>query len=336
MAARRARVDPGPQAQVGLHLRPAQVDEAVLEPDHLVDLDPVVHGERRRLGRVQQGDRAVAQLDLAGGQVGVDGARRDAGGPSPSTATTYSLRTSTVPGTTHWTMPVWSRRSTKARCSPCSRRLATQPHTVTRSGPRRPPAASRTGRSAARWPRGRGGGLGGNGHVGSFRGAPVGGAGVMVPRRGAGGRLPRSRGRRAAAPSSRVAARTASTTSATGTVRWSPAPRRGRSDTVPEAASSGPTISTHRAPDLSAALNWAFIDRSSKARSADRPAARSGGGQVAGAPSRRRCRPRRRRAGRGRPAKTPSASQASRIRSMPMPKPMPGVGGPPSISTRPS
>ncbi len=51
---------------------------------------------------------------------------------SPSTATTYSLRTSTVPGTTHWTMPVWSRRSTKARCSPCSRRLATQPHTRTR------------------------------------------------------------------------------------------------------------------------------------------------------------------------------------------------------------
>ena len=51
---------------------------------------------------------------------------------SPSTATTYSLRTSTVPGTTHWTMPVWSRRSMKARCSPCSRRLATHPHTVAR------------------------------------------------------------------------------------------------------------------------------------------------------------------------------------------------------------
>ena len=49
----------------------------------------------------------------------------------PSTATTYSERTSTVPGTTHWMMPVWSRTSRKARCSPCSRRFATQPHTVT-------------------------------------------------------------------------------------------------------------------------------------------------------------------------------------------------------------
>ena len=36
-----------------------------------------------------------------------------------------------VPSTTHWTMPVWSRRSTKARCSPCSRRRATQPHSAT-------------------------------------------------------------------------------------------------------------------------------------------------------------------------------------------------------------
>src|SRR4029079_16257257 len=33
--------------------------------------------------------------------------------------------------TTHCTTPVWSRRSTNARCSPCSRRLATQPHTLT-------------------------------------------------------------------------------------------------------------------------------------------------------------------------------------------------------------
>ena len=59
-------VDRGPQAQVGLHAGPTQVDEAVLEPDHLVDLDPVVHGERRRLGRRSaRVDRAVAELDLA-------------------------------------------------------------------------------------------------------------------------------------------------------------------------------------------------------------------------------------------------------------------------------
>ena len=47
--------------------------------------------------------------------------------------TTYSLRTSTELSTTHCTTPGWSRTSTKARCSPCSRRRATQPHTPTAS-----------------------------------------------------------------------------------------------------------------------------------------------------------------------------------------------------------
>ena len=41
---------------------------------------------------------------------------------------THSLRTSVAWSMTHCTMPEWSRRSTKARCSPCSRRRATQPH----------------------------------------------------------------------------------------------------------------------------------------------------------------------------------------------------------------
>src|SRR3954453_10110703 len=49
----------------------------------------------------------------------------------PEMRTTYSLRRSAAPSTTHCTSPVWSRRSTKARCSPCSRRRATQPHSCT-------------------------------------------------------------------------------------------------------------------------------------------------------------------------------------------------------------
>ena len=46
----------------------------------------------------------------------------------PVTAMTHSLRTSVAWSMTHCTTPEWSRRSTKARCSPCSRRRATQPH----------------------------------------------------------------------------------------------------------------------------------------------------------------------------------------------------------------
>ena len=49
----------------------------------------------------------------------------------PVTFTTYSLRRSSAPGTTHWITPVRSRTSTKARCSPCSRRVATQPQSTT-------------------------------------------------------------------------------------------------------------------------------------------------------------------------------------------------------------
>ena len=58
----------------------------------------------------------------------------------PVTRTTYSPRRSRAPSTTHWTTPVRSRRSTKAKCSLCSRRRSTQPHTVTV----RPSSASRS------------------------------------------------------------------------------------------------------------------------------------------------------------------------------------------------
>ena len=60
----------------------------------------------------------------------------------PVTRTTYSLRRSAAPSTTHCTTPEWSRRSMKARCSPCSRRRATHPQRATSwptwSSPRSP------------------------------------------------------------------------------------------------------------------------------------------------------------------------------------------------------
>ena len=69
------------------------------------------------------------------GYTGTQGAFTESGAQSlnlnVAAQTTNSLRTSTVPGTTHWTTPERSRRSTKARCSPCSRRLATQPQSRT-------------------------------------------------------------------------------------------------------------------------------------------------------------------------------------------------------------
>src|SRR5204862_558318 len=68
--------------------------------------------------------------------------------------------------------------------------------------------------------------------------------------------------------------RTWSTTSARGSASSS-CVCRSRSFTTPCCCSSGPTTRARRAPDRSAALNCAFIDRWSKARSARTPAWRS-------------------------------------------------------------
>ena len=207
-------VDRGPQPQVGLHPGPAQVDEAVLQPDHLVHLDPVVDGERRRLGRVEHGHRAVAQLDLAGGEVGVDRAL----GAGPDSALhghhVLAAHVHRARGSRTGRCPVWSRTSMKARCSPCSRRLATQPHTVTAA----PTSSARSDphRSGAHR-----GGLGDG--EGTVTAGPFGGAGPVAGARrhgDGGGPDGRSiaRGR---------LARTASTTSARGTVALVPVPRSG-------------------------------------------------------------------------------------------------------------
>ena len=88
------------------------------------------------------------------------------------------------------------------------------------------------------------------------------------------------------------------------------------------------------APERSAAFIWAFIERPSKARSADRPASRSASVRS------RAWRPpvtsttKTSSAGSG-VGKASSASRWSRTRSMPEPNPMPGVSGPPSASARP-
>ena len=63
-----------PHAQVVLHPWAAKVDVAMAQAHGLVGLDAVGDRERRRLGRRQHLDGAVAHLDLACGQVGVLGA----------------------------------------------------------------------------------------------------------------------------------------------------------------------------------------------------------------------------------------------------------------------
>src|SRR5690606_4992130 len=70
-------VDLGADAQVALHALPAQVEVAVAQADVLVDVvGPGVDREGRRLGGRQHLDRAVADLDLTGGQGVVGGALR--------------------------------------------------------------------------------------------------------------------------------------------------------------------------------------------------------------------------------------------------------------------
>jgi len=68
------------QAQVALHALAANVDEAILQAGvlgHLVGA--LVHGERWRLGDVEDLDHAVLQLDATRGQTVIDVLRRACG-----------------------------------------------------------------------------------------------------------------------------------------------------------------------------------------------------------------------------------------------------------------
>ena len=58
--------------EVALQAFAAQVDVAVAETDGLVDVGALVDGERRGVGRREDLDGAVLQLDLSGGELGVD------------------------------------------------------------------------------------------------------------------------------------------------------------------------------------------------------------------------------------------------------------------------
>ena len=65
-------VDLRAHPQVALQARTAEVDVAVPEAQHLVGVDAVVDGERRRLRLVQHFERGRGNLDLTRGQRVVD------------------------------------------------------------------------------------------------------------------------------------------------------------------------------------------------------------------------------------------------------------------------
>ena len=159
----------------------------------------------------------------------------------PVTRSTCSARRSCAPSTTHWTIPVWSRRSTKARCSPCSRRRATQPQTLDRPAGVRGPQARRSSRCGAR--RGRRRRPRANAHRDL----------VISPQTG--------RELRHAAPSPAVCASGAAQHPDGDDARRRDRPRRRCRPLV--------------APERSAAFSCAFIERASNARSTAKPAGRS-------------------------------------------------------------
>ena len=66
-------VHPCPFDQVRVHARVSQVEIAMADAQHLVDLGATVDLERRRLRARQHLDGRIADLDLAGGQVGIGG-----------------------------------------------------------------------------------------------------------------------------------------------------------------------------------------------------------------------------------------------------------------------
>ena len=82
----------GAHPQVALHRRAAQIEVAMAQAQHFVDVGAIVERERRRVGLVEDLDRRRADLDRAGGKIGVDGAVGT--GPHRALArSTHSLRT---------------------------------------------------------------------------------------------------------------------------------------------------------------------------------------------------------------------------------------------------
>ena len=303
-----------PQPQVALHAGPAQVHVAVAQAHRLVDLGPVVDRERRRLGLGRGPPPRSRRARPRRWQLGVDRAL----GPAPYralTRTTHSLRTSTEPSTTHWTMPRVVAQVDEGQVLAVLAAPATQPHSVTRA-PTSARAAASPHRSGPhrRW----------LGDAGVAHGAPfvVGGRSRCRPRR-----RPRPPAERDGRPLHH----------GTCTLSCAPSPRSGRDGDTSRGELLGPDDQRDRAPGavglLELGLQRAAVVGAHRRRARPRAARRSGPGPrsppvdvddegVEGGGVDREARPRRRR---------PAAAARCRCRSR-----CPGSAGPPSASASPS
>ena len=231
---------------------------------------------------------------------------------------------------THWMIPVWSRRSTKARCSPCSRRRATQPHRRTVG----PTSALRS--TPHRWVRMAVGrfcsGLGRAGSVGRHGGG-LGDLSLVGGRRAAPGR-----GRRVGARFGQEGLQLLHNGSPRDAALAGVAAQGPQADR-PRRQLLGADHQCHQGARavgrLDLGLHGAPVEGPVGPQAGPAQLGGEGhGGLAAGGVDDVGVQ----RIGRHTDSvvKTPSASQASSTRSTPMPNPMPGVGSPPSSSTRPS
>ena len=136
-AVRSRRFTARADAQVALHRRAPEIEVAVAQPQHLVDVGAVVERERDRLRLRQHGEREPAATSTS--PVGISSLTVPSGRArtTPSICSTHSPRTRCTPSqpgvvgsTTTCTMPATSRRS-RNTTPPWSRRCATQPQSVT-------------------------------------------------------------------------------------------------------------------------------------------------------------------------------------------------------------
>ena len=124
------------QNDIALHVRTAQIDVAILQARVFLDVDVVFHRKRRRARFVQNPELLDHHFDFAGRNGRIDGFRRAQLRPRPSTAITYSERSSSAfcvhgrdrrrRGRPACVTPSRSRRWMKIT-PPRSRRRCTQP-----------------------------------------------------------------------------------------------------------------------------------------------------------------------------------------------------------------
>ena len=199
-------VDRGPQAQVGLHAGPAQVHEPVPQPDDLVDVDPVVHGNGGGSAALSSVTVQSPSSTSPGGQLRVDGPLR--AGPDRA-LDGHDVLGADVDGARHHALDD-AGVVAQVEEGQVLAVLAALGHPAAhghRGARRRRPAAvpQRSG-AHRRWPRSTSAGLGGNGHCSGPFGRPR--------SDGAGGRCwSRSRGVRRSASATAWPPAAAATTS---------------------------------------------------------------------------------------------------------------------------